>query len=82
MRRGLIPSAPRYLVDVELLAVIRACRVALTSEPLEHVSAPLTAAVARALLTIARQELQREIFVFAGDIRRLATLAHDRLVAQ
>ena len=82
MRRGLIPSAPRYLVDVELLAVIRACRVALTSEPLEHVSAPLTAAVARALLTMARQELEREIFVFAGDIRRLATLTPDRLVAQ
>lgn len=82
MRRGLVPSAPRYLVDVELLAVIRACKVALTSEPLEHVTAPLTAAVAQTLLTMERPDQEREVLVFAADIRRLATLAPDRLVAQ
>lgn len=79
MRRGFVPSAPRYLVDAELLAVIRACKVALAAQSLEHVTAPLTTTVARALLRMKRPELEREILVFAADVRRLATLAPDRL---
>lgn len=81
MRRGLAPAAPRYLVDIELLAVIRACKVALTSEPFEHVSAPLTAAAARMLSSMQRPQLEREVLVFVADLRRLATLAPDRLGA-
>lgn len=81
MRRGLAPAAPRYLVDIELLAVIRACKVALTSEPLEHVSAPLTGAAARMLIAMDRPQLEREVLVFVADLRRLATLAPDRLGA-
>lgn len=80
MRRG-IPAGPRYLVDVELLVVIRACRAVLVDLPVEHISSPLTATVARELNALEPRLLARELLVFAGDVRRLATLAPDRLVA-
>ncbi|MGK2879235.1 MAG: hypothetical protein ACSLE6_00065 [Mycobacterium sp.] len=80
MRRG-IPAGPRYLVDIELLIVIRACKAALVDLPVELFSSPLTAVVARELNAIEPRLLARELLIFAGDVRRLATLAPDRLVA-
>lgn len=80
MRRG-IPAGTRYLVDIELLIVTRACTAALVDLPVEHVSSPLTATVAREFSAIERRQLARELLIFAGDVRRLATLAHDRMVA-
>ena len=80
MRRG-IPAGPRYLVDVELLIVIRACRAVLVDLPVELFSSPLTATVVRELNALEPPLLARELLIFAGDVRRLATLAPDRLVA-
>lgn len=80
MRRG-IPAGTRYLVDVELLIVIRACRAVLVDSPIEHFGSPLTATVARELTVFEPRLLARELLIFAGDVRRLATLAPDRLVA-
>lgn len=79
MRSGLVRSAPRYLVDAEVLAVIRACKVALTVQPLEGIISPMTAEVARALRAMRGPELEREILIFAADVRQLATRAPDRL---
>lgn len=55
--------------------------MALTGQSFEHVTAPMTATVARDLLAMQGPELEYEILIFAGDVRRLATLAPDRLVA-
>lgn len=80
MRRG-IPGAPRYLVELELLAVINACMCVLTDPPSTRVGSPLAALVVRDLVVLEPRQLVRELQVFAGDIRRLATLAPDRLGA-
>ena len=80
MRRG-IPRAPRYLVDIELLAVVNACMTVLAGPSASFVGSPLAAMVARDLDLLEPRQLAREIQIFAGDIRRLATLAPDRLVA-
>jgi len=77
MRRG-IPSGPRYLVDLELLAVIHACMAVLADPAASYVGSPLPAMVARDLDRLESRQLLREIQVFAGDIRQLATLAPDR----
>lgn len=74
MRRG-IPGAPRFLVDPELLDVIGACQIVVAGPPSGCVGRPLTAMVVRDLLLLEPQELARELRVFAGDVRRLATLA-------
>lgn len=79
MRGGLLPSTPHYLVDLELLAVIRACRIALVDGGLEHVMGPLTAAAAETLSLMSNGDIEREIAIFAGDVRRLVTLAPERL---
>lgn len=80
MRRG-IAGGPRYLVDLELLAVINACMVVLTDPPATRIGSPLAALVVRDLVVLEPRQLVRELQVFAGDIRRLATLAPDRVVA-
>lgn len=77
IRRG-IPGGPRYLVDVELLAVVNACMVVLADPPVTYAGSPLAAMVARDLDLLEPRQLVREIQIFAGDIRRLATLAPDR----
>lgn len=80
MRRG-IPAGPRYLVDFELLVVIRACSAALLDLPVEYFGSSLTGAVARELNALEPRALALELLIFAGDVRRLSTLAPDRLVA-
>lgn len=69
----------RRIARLALLAVIRACKVVLTVQPLEHVSSPLTATVVRGLQPMEPQDLVHELLIFAADVRRLATLAPDRL---
>lgn len=78
MRRGMFPAGPTYLVDLELLAVIRACKSVLASGSLESVRSPLAATVARDLLAMGTSDLEREILVLASDVRSLATRAPDR----
>lgn len=73
LRRGALPAGPRYLVDLELLAVIRACKSVLTRHPLEQVTSQLAATVVRDLLALDMIDLEREILEFASDVRRLAT---------
>lgn len=80
MRRG-IPAGPRYLVDAELIAVVRASRAALVYLPIEHLGSALTVGVTRELAAMEPYVFAREFLIFAGDVRRLATLAPDRLVA-
>lgn len=79
MRRGVLPAGPTYLVDLELLAVIRACKSVLAGRSFENVTSPLAATVARDLLAMGTAELEREILVLAADVRSLATGAPDRL---
>lgn len=79
LRHGL-PARPRYLVDVELILVVRACRAAFVDPPIEHLGSPLTTSVSRELTAMEPDQLARELSIFAADIRRLATLAPDRLV--
>ena len=80
MRRG-IPAGPRYLVDAELIVVVRACRAALIDLPIEHLGSALTAGVSRELAAMEPHLRAREMLIFAADVRRLATLAPDRVVA-
>lgn len=80
MRSGM-PARPRYLVDDELIIVVRACRAAFVDWPIEHAAAALTAAVSRELAAMDRRLLARELLVFAADIRRLATLTPGRVIA-
>lgn len=80
MRRG-IPAGPRYLVDVELIAVVRASRAALVYLPIEHLGSALTVGMTRELAAMEPDMLARELLIFAADVRRLATLAPDRVVA-
>lgn len=80
MRSGM-PARPRYLVDDELIIVVRACRAAFVDGPIEHAAAALTAAVSRELAAMDRRLLARELLVFAADIRRLATLTPGRVIA-
>lgn len=73
LRRG-IPGRPRFLVDLELISVIGGCQNILTGSPSGCIGGPFTAMVVQDLVHMAPEEFARQLQVFAGDIRRLATL--------